>query len=297
MPTEYYSDRVNGPRPRTCESIDLAAWEAIWSMVRNLMADGSFGVGFPECCWDCSAVVGTDSDSFNSVLAAEHPEIHKFIRPGETPPTAAILDLLEFTHSNIGRPVSVESPSCRRPRHLTFELEAGRAGFAQRINTLFARSGIAYELTIDGKVTRLASPVLRETLSAAEFQTGDTTLDALLSSARAKFLDPDPRVRRDALEKLWDAWERVKTIEPGNDKKAQARALLDLAAGEHGFRELLETEANALTKVGNTFMIRHTETNQTPIERDSHVDYLFHRLFSLLQLLLKERAKRGAGVA
>src|ERR1039457_1066325 len=27
-------------------------------------------------------------------------------------------------------------------------------------------------------------------------------------SARTKFLNPDPRVRRESLEKLWDAWER-----------------------------------------------------------------------------------------
>jgi len=34
-------------------------------------------------------------------------------------------------------------------------------------------------------------------------------------------------VRRESLEKLWDAWERLKTVEPGGDKKAQAKALLD----------------------------------------------------------------------
>jgi hypothetical protein len=277
--------------------MDSAVWQAIWSMVRNLMADGSLGVRFPKCCWDCSAVVGTDSDSFYSVLAAEHPEIHKSIPHSETPPTAAILDLLEFTHSHIGKPIPGESPSCRKPRHLTFDIEAGQAEFTQRINTLFARNGIAYELTIDGKVTRLATPVLREALSACEFPTGDATLNALLSSARAKFLNPDPLVRREALEKLWDAWERMKTIETGSEKRAQADALLDLAADDPPFRNLLAKEAKAISDVGNHFHIRHWETNRSPIERDSHVDYLFHRLLSLLHLLLKERAKKGAGVA
>lgn len=297
MPAEYFSDRENGPRARTEEVINHAVWGGIAAHVQSLMADGSFGFSFPDICPDGSDVVGTNLTLWQSVLKAEHPEIKWPFPDGELPPTLAILDLLEFTHAHIGKPIQGSHHSFFRHHHLTFDRAVGQAEFTQRINRLFARNGLAYELSAEGVVTRLAAPVLRETLSAAVFQTGDTSLDALLSSARAKFLNPDPWVRREALEKLWDAWERAKTIEPGGDKKVQIRALLDLAADEPGFRELLETEAKALTAVGNGFMIRHTETNQTPIERGSHVDYLFHRLFSLLQLLLKERAKRGVEVA
>ena len=55
------------------------------------------------------------------------------------------------------------------------------------------------------------------------------------------------------------------------------------------FRETLEAEATELTRIGNTFRIRHSETSQTPLENDTHVDYLFHRLFGLIHLLLKFR--------
>ena len=42
----------------------------------------------------------------------------------------------------------------------------------------------------------------------------------MLESARRKFLDPDPAVRLEALEKIWDAFERVKTLEiPGDGNK------------------------------------------------------------------------------
>jgi hypothetical protein len=64
---------------------------------------------------------------------------------------------------------------------------------------------------------------------------------------------------------------------------------LDQAATEPNFRAVLETEAVNLTAVGNNFLIRHTETNRTPIGSDLHVDYLFHRLFSLVWMLLKNR--------
>lgn len=47
--------------------------------------------------------------------------------------------------------------------------------------------------------------------------------------------------------------------------------------------------ATALTKVGKTFHIRHSETSQTELARQDHVDYLFHRLWSLIWLLLRAR--------
>ena len=95
-------------------------------------------------------------------------------------------------------------------------------------------------------------------------------------------------MRREALEKLWDAWERMKTLEPGN-KGESTKALLDKAATEPGFRDLLETEARKLTEIGNGFHIRHSETTQTEIQSDNQVDYLFHRLFALIWLVLHAR--------
>ncbi len=42
-----------------------------------------------------------------------------------------------------------------------------------------------------------------------------------------------------------------------------------------------------LTKIGNTFQIRHSETSQVSLTRDAHVDYLFHRMFALIWMLLQ----------
>ena len=35
----------------------------------------------------------------------------------------------------------------------------------------------------------------------------------MLEAARKKLLDPDLSVRNEALETLWDAWERIKALE------------------------------------------------------------------------------------
>jgi chemotaxis regulatin CheY-phosphate phosphatase CheZ len=140
---------------------------------------------------------------------------------------------------------------------------------------------------------RIAPAVLHETLSAAIFRTGDDPLDELLEVSRQKFLDRSLDIRRESVEKLWDAWERLKTVEPGNDKKAQTTALLNKAATEPRFRERLETEAKELTDIGNRFMIRHTETDKIQIIDSAHIDYLFQRMFSLMRLLLKASGRGG----
>ena len=138
-------------------------------------------------------------------------------------------------------------------------------------------------------IERLAPPVLRDDLARAVFRTGDAELDRMLETARRKFVDPDESIRREALEALWDAWERVKTLR-GGDKKAESAALLDATAGDSSpkFRKMIESEARALTSLGNSFQIRHSETSQERLARSQHVDYLFHRLFCFIQLILRD---------
>lgn len=116
--------------------------------------------------------------------------------------------------------------------------------------------------------------------------TGDSVLDQLLDAASAAFADPSPRRQRDAMEKLWDAWERLKSVQVPGNKQASTAQLLDAAASEPKFRQLLEAEARALTDIGNAFHIRHFETDKMDIKRAEHTNYLFHRLFAFIQLLV-----------
>ncbi|HYL12536.1 MAG TPA: hypothetical protein VEV41_05855 [Terriglobales bacterium] len=137
------------------------------------------------------------------------------------------------------------------------------------------------------------SPVLRNSLVDATFKTGDPALDGLLQSAQSKFLSNNPELKKEALEKLWDAWERLKTLEPGKDKKDSARVLLDKTVVEPAFRAALEAEAKALTDIGNNFAIRHTEVGKIPIASAGQVEYFFHRMFSLIRLILRSSGRGG----
>jgi Uncharacterised methyltransferase family (DUF6094) len=125
------------------------------------------------------------------------------------------------------------------------------------------------------------SPLLTKPLFGSAFKTEDSILNELLESARVKFLSDDQNLRKEALEKLWDAWERLKTLEPGKDKKDSIRILLDKSAPDPSFRETLEDEATQLTAIGNSYIIRHTEIGKTPITSPEQTNYLFYRMFSL----------------
>ena len=111
----------------------------------------------------------------------------------------------------------------------------------------------------------------------------------MLEAARAKFLDYHHEERREALLELWDAWERLKTTGQGSNKAEQISYLLNIAAGPAypNLLERLETDAFELTSIGNNHQIRHTEMSQEKVEKSEHIDYLFHRLFSMINLILK----------
>ena len=161
MPAEYFSDRENGPRARTEEVINQAVWDGVAALVESLVDDGAFGYKFPATCPDGPGVVGTHLDFLRKVLLAELPSLQCVLKvePLEIepsirclmiakmlPPTLAILDLVEFTHAHIGKPIQGSHHSYFNHHHLTFDRAAGQADFTQRINRLFARNGLAYEI-------------------------------------------------------------------------------------------------------------------------------------------------------
>ena len=168
------------------------------------------------------------------------------------------------------------------------------AQFVTDVNVIFARNGIAFELTDEGQARRLLSQPLAEALSWTLFATGDEVTDQLLETARRQISLPKSEDRQDALEKLWDAFERLKTLEPGTNKRVQADTLLDRAAApETKFRKVLGEEAIALTKIGNSFRIRHSETTQESLTSLEQVDYLFGRLFAFIRMILKATGRGG----
>jgi hypothetical protein len=297
---EYFSNKERGPKARVEEVISPAVWGGIVALVQSLISTGAFGQQFPEMCPDGAGPVGANEHALSLNLQAEIPDIKwpldttVEVRKGYSydyepyaPDTLIILDLIQFCYRHVAKPIQRGYHDFFKHYHLGFDTQAGQQEFREKINLVLSRNGLAYDLKDSGDIVRLAPHILGEALGRAIFKTGDPTLDVLLEESRAKFLSPDLRIRRESLERLWDAWERIKTIEDPNDKKRSITELLDKASSEPNLRKLLEDEARTLTNIGNTFQIRHSEIGQIQLTDSRHVDYLFHRLFAMIQLLLK----------
>lgn len=275
MDRTFFSDRELGPAPRVHEAPTQEAWGGVMAAVRARVSDGSFGYTYPLLCPDNLAPYGCDEETFSLALRGEVPEIHWPLDPSEVPPLAVTCDLIEFCFRCTAKPIPRSRHQFFGHTHLAFDQALGIGLFLSDINSVFARNGLAFELTREGRIERIPPGVLREALMQATFRTGDSDLDTLLEGARRKFLDPSTEVRRESLEKLWDAWERLKTIEQGKGKPESIAILLEKASPERTFRATLDGEARELTRIGNTFRIRHSETTQVPLEHSEYIDYLF----------------------
>lgn len=285
--SSYFTDREFGERPPVSEEISSRVWGGLYALVTQAINDEAFGYKFPEYCKDGLGACGCDIDQFWRVLAAELPEIQLPVSEHEPPETPIILDLLEFCARSIGAPHQGSFHSYWGHHHLTWDRETGLTNFKDSVNKLFQRNGIAFAMSPEGEIHRKLDQTTSQTLTWTYLETGDEVTNELLNTAVQKFLSPKSPDRFDATEKLWDVFERIKTIEDGPNKKIQADTLLDRVAGQGSkFRNLLGEEAKKLTEIGNSFHIRHSETSQERISNLEQNDYLFVRLFSLMKLVL-----------
>ena len=113
----------------------------------------------------------------------------------------------------------------------------------------------------------------------------DSKTNDLLLEAKIYFLSNNIQT---ALEKIWDAFERVKTL-CKKDKKESIKEVCIKLSYDLDF-EFFNNEYKLLTNIGNEYQIRHFETNNKPIKSDETKKYLFFRVLSLINLTL-ERIK------
>lgn len=287
---QYFSDSELGERPRTVAEISPTLWDGIAWLIQERINDGSFRSNPYEKHWESKKRFNANIKSQIPALSGRLDQISRIGQP-ELPVT---MDIIQFCWKEVGKYEITNNYSYTGQGIENLDKQVGQTEFREAINFLFQRNGIAFTLTEQGKIERLIPGPVGSALRSAVFQTGDAQLDQLLETARLKILVPDESGRRDALEKLWDAWERLKTIED-SDKKTGAEKMLNKSAGsaQPTFRSLLDDEARALTAAGNKLGIRHSETTQERLEESEQVDYLFQRMFSLIHLILRVTGRVG----
>lgn len=224
---KLFTERVAQPEPRVKDTLEGGVQVALLQLVAQRIDDSSFGMAFPETCPDGNLNAGANVARLRDVMSG-----YKVIWPQDAllmginrSTDHQVFDLLEFAYEYISHPVSIGLHSYFQHHHYRYDQDAGRRQFAEEVNRLFERNGIAYQLH-EGQVERLVPTVLQEVLLQQTFNTGDRLLDELLGAAREKFLNRELAVRREALEKLWDAWERLKSLSDHNDKRRSIEMLI-----------------------------------------------------------------------
>lgn len=265
----------------------------------------------------------TVSDFRNASFHTSESVLQRFVHHLDEEPLAgflkAVLPVPDFdgwlakAQSTIGSMVgsgTLEWPPSR-PERVAMQVALCRALSNKTVRFLdflhkFMYTGRDLAGHVDGFATKLLNPLVRDIARLTESRpvppvlfeamgtlppSGDHILDALLHDACKKFKDAAPKSRAEGTEKLWDAWERLKSIEVQGDKRMSVARLLEQCSPEPAFRARLDAEARALTEIGNSFHIRHFETDKVSISLPEQNDYLFHRLFALIHLLLFSRGR------
>lgn len=199
------------------------------------------------------------------------------------------LDLFDFGYGNLeDRLASYFTPYLFDIIELQYdELSMGeKTNFQQSINRLFKTQKIAFRLSDRGLIEQVIDyEVLSPELIDKIEKISEPGVAELTEEAIKRHMQPTASSQKDAVEKIWDAFERVKTIYTGLNKKASAEKLIDEISGDtDGFADILNREFAELTKIGNEYRIRHHETDKKEIRDIRHYNYLFNRCLSVIIL-------------
>lgn len=314
MNMKYFSDKEGVNLGKTSYNITTDIWNGIAAIVNAIIRNNHLSKAFPKQCPDGNGICGFDMQSFCVAAIAVIPGMKNYLpkydediqylastdcndsffeeSKVETKKeidqfTYDVLDFIEFTYQHINDVRNGDYHEYFKHYELTFlDTTVAKERFILEINEIFERNHIGYKLCGEGNIQHIVDDVL---LPSLIIPVKDSVLEELIQNAANKFKNPKISERRIALEKLWDAFERIKTIEISekNRKKQSLEILLSKVSNNHSpFRDTLVEECKKLTEIGNNFQIRHFEKYIPQITSESHIDYLFYRMYSLISLLI-----------
>ena len=262
---------------------------------------------YPAQCPDGHGCCGIDFEQLRLDLQYEIPTLYRDYSENIAVPTVhhnvfdsddeeseydqyALLDLIEFFAENVRDVVVGSFHSYFGHYHLTCQNSRNVcAQFRDEINSIFQKTGLLYELNTNLQVDRIVenSPLTPEVEATVATVKEPGTLE-LLQEAVLLHKSPYPADIRDASEKIWDAFERLKTYYTAlNKRDSAAKIVNDMSGGQSDYAVLFDTEFKALTTIGNSYRIRHHETDKIEINDIRYYDYFFNRCLSLIALAIQ----------
>lgn len=183
--------------------------------------------------------------------------------------------------SNMEHFILHNSPFCVLDAIELYEKYNTDNDFTVQINALFKLNSVAYRLeqgridsTLDVSINKMDVSTISE-----------KGLKELLNEADRYYHAGNKQI---AVEKLWDAFERLKTYySPTLNKSASADKIIDdMSGSEPNFKSLYQAEFKELTNIGNNFRIRHHETTKIDITDNRQFDYFYKRCLALISVAI-----------
>ena len=115
----------------------------------------------------------------------------------------------------------------------------------------------------------------------------EPSLRELIQMAENYFIKEDTASKQLALEKIWDAFEKLRTYYSTDKKTSMSRLIDKISNGDTSLAERLNAEFFELGKIGNNYQIRHFETGKLPISDLRLKEYWYQRCLSLINLSIK----------
>ena len=153
--------------------------------------------------------------------------------------------------------------------------------YAAQMNMIFKLNSVPYKLE-QGRIVSTLEIAIDPKILAEIPEKG---LKELLSEANAYYRSGNKQI---AVEKIWDAFERLKTYySPTLNKAQSADKIIDnMSNSEPNYKTLYEAEFKALTNIGNNFRIRHHETTKIDITDNRQYDYFYKRCLALVSVAI-----------
>lgn len=151
--------------------------------------------------------------------------------------------------------------------------------FEMEVNKIFKLNHIAVELK-NSRIYSSDLAILNETAKVDEMG-----LNQLVEVANNLYKEHKYSL---AVEKIWDAFERMKTYySPELDKKKSANKIIDKLSNEDDtYKVLFKNEFDELTNFGNKHCIRHHEKSKIAIENDLQYKYFYLRCYALVSVVM-----------
>jgi len=300
------------------EYLTVDNWKAIKSGFDEFLDSNYFAEKFPEKSW--KGITGTDSKklliriqskvlqviSIKELFQITKVETGKLVddiygisneeQIPETKDMYELVPIMDFIHTIyhlLSKPITNKGNDNRYDNtYFTFnensKLEAQKE-FREELNDTFKQQELNFVLQEDGKIIRRDSPLFEKQCSI-KFNKDDSELNKILNSAYTKFKSVDVSEKKIAVEKLWDAFNHIKSYEipePKKTKQSIDKLLNNLFQNKPKLKDFVNTEMSALSKLGNNDLnIRHSEVYLELLNDSNHIDYLFYRMSATIHLLL-----------